>query len=108
MNASLRIIVLTAAAITIIGTGAIYYFAVLNKPLHTVTVEIIGNGRVLLGATGAYSTILQVNDGDSLQLTASPDPGWKFTQWTGDISGNTNPNNIIVTKDLKITAVFTK
>jgi len=108
MNASLRIIVLTAAAITIIGTGAIYYFAILNKPVHTVTVEIIGNGRVLLGATGAYSTIIQVNDGDSLQLTASPDPGWKFSQWTGDISGNTNPNNIIVTKNLKITAVFTK
>jgi uncharacterized repeat protein (TIGR02543 family) len=108
MNASLRLIVLTAAAITIIGTGAIYYFAILNKPIHTVTVQISGNGRVLLGATGAYSTILQVNDGDSLLLTASPDPGWTFSQWTGDISGNTNPNNIVVTKDLKITAIFTK
>ena len=108
MNASLRIIVLTAAAITIIGTGAIYYFAVINRPVHTVTIEIIGNGRVLLGAKGAYSTILQLKDGDSLQLTASPDPGWKFTQWTGDVSGNINPNIIIVTKDLKITAVFTK
>jgi len=108
MDANLRLIILVAAAITIIGTGSIYYFAILNKPVHTVTVEIIGNGRVLLGATGAYSTIIQVNDGDNLQLTASPDSGWKFTQWTGDISGTTNPNNIIVTKDLKITAVFTK
>ena len=108
MNMSLRIMILVAAAITIIGIGTIYYFAVINKPARTVTIEIIGNGRVQLGATGAYSTIIVVNDGDSLKLTASPDPGWKFTQWTGDLTGSLNPNNIIVTKDLKIVAVFTK
>jgi hypothetical protein len=108
METNLRVIILAAAAITIIGTGAIYYFAVLNKPVFTVTVEMTGNGRVLLGSSGAYATVLQVNAGDTIQLSAIPDPGWKFSQWSGDLSGNTNPAQVFVTKDFKITAIFTK
>jgi hypothetical protein len=108
MDINLRLIIVVAAAITIVGTGAIYYFAVLNKPVFTVTVQVTGNGRVLLGSTGAYATILQVNGGDTVQLSAIPDPGWKFSEWSGDLSGNTNPAQVFVTKDLKITAVFTK
>lgn len=108
MDANLRMIILAAAAIVIIGTGGLYYFTVMNKPMRTVTIEKVGNGQVLVGTPGAYLTSIQVNDGDSLKLTASPDPGWKFTGWSGDASGTTNPNIIIVTKDMKITATFTK
>ena len=109
MELNLKIIVVIAAIITIIGTGAIYYYAVINKTrAHTVAIEVVGNGRVLLGEAGAYTTIIQVNDGESLKIEAQPDLGWTFNQWSGDLSGSINPNNIIVTKDLNITAVFTK
>jgi len=107
MEINLRAIVIVAAAITIVGVGAIYYFAV-NKPVFTLTVQLTGNGRVLLGATGAYATVLQVNAGESIQLSAIPDPGWKFSQWSGDISGNINPAQVFMTKDFKITAIFTR
>jgi hypothetical protein len=107
MDINLRVIIIVAAAITIVGTGAIYYFAI-NKPVYTLTVQLTGNGRVLLGATGAYATVLQANAGETIQLSAIPDPGWKFSQWSGDISGNTNPTQVFVTKDFKIIAIFTK
>jgi hypothetical protein len=107
MEINLRVIVIAAAAITIVGTGAIYYYAV-NKPVYTLTVQLTGNGRVLLGATGAYATVVQVNAGETVTISAIPDPGWKFSQWSGDISGNTNPAQVFMTKDYKITAIFTK
>ena len=108
MEMNLRLIIIAAAAITIVGTGAIYYLAVLNKPVFTVTVQLTGNGRVLLGGAGAYATVLQVNAGETIALSAIPDPGWKFSQWSGDLSGNTNPAQVFVTRDFKITAIFTK
>jgi Divergent InlB B-repeat domain len=108
MEVNLKMIVFAGAAIALIGTGAIYYYAVLNKPMRTVTIQLSGNGRVLMGTPGAYLTSIQVNDGDSLKLAASPDTGWKFSQWSGDITGNTNPTTITVTKDMTITATFTK
>ena len=108
MELSFKTIIVIAAAVAIIGTGAIYYLAVMNKPTHTVTVQIIGNGQVLLGTTGAYSTIIQVNDGESLKITAKPDSGWVFNSWSGDATGNVNPLDLVVTKDMQITAIFTK
>jgi len=107
MEINLRAIIIVAAAITIVGTGAIYYFA-MNKPVYTLTVQLTGNGRVLLGATGAYATVLMVNAGETITLSAIPDPGWKFSQWSGDLSGNINPAQVFMTKDFKITAIFTK
>ncbi len=107
MEINLRVIVIAAAAITIVGTGAIYYYAV-NKPVYTLTVQLTGNGRVLLGAAGAYATVVQVNAGETVTISAIPDPGWKFREWSGDISGNVNPTQVFMTKDYKITAIFTK
>ena len=108
MDINLRVIVIVAAVLTIVGTGAIYYFAVLNKPVFTLTVQITGNGKILLGGTYAYATAVQVNAGETITISAIPDPGWTFSQWSGDISGNTNPTQVFMTKDFKITATFTK
>ena len=108
MELDTRTIILIAAAITIIGVGSIYYYSTLNKPAHTVTVQIIGNGRVSLGSAGAYTTLIQVNDGENIMLTAQPDPGWTFSQWSGDLSGTSNPINVVVTKNLNIVGIFIK
>ena len=45
--------------------------------------------------------------GDSVSLSATPDQGWNFDKWTGNISGNNNPYLIIIDDDKDITANFT-
>jgi uncharacterized repeat protein (TIGR02543 family) len=44
--------------------------------------------------------------GDTVSLTATADPGWVFTGWSGDLSGNDNPATVIMTGDRNITATF--
>jgi hypothetical protein len=41
-----------------------------------------------------------------VQLTATPDPGFVFSHWEGDISGNQNTAYITVTGNHNVTAVF--
>jgi|GEM_PF-6860488 len=39
-------------------------------------------------------------------LTAVANPGWSFSHWTGDQTGNTNPQTINMDADKSVTAVF--
>ena len=106
MELNLKTLIVIVVAVIIIGVGGIYYYSVTNRPTHIVTVQVLGNGKVSLGEAGAYITVIQVNDGQSLQLTALPDQGWAFNSWIGDLTGTTNPMSVVVTKDLKIVATF--
>jgi uncharacterized repeat protein (TIGR02543 family) len=40
-------------------------------------------------------------------LTAYPDPGWTFTDWTGDRTGTANPIEVTVNYNSTVTAHFT-
>jgi len=44
---------------------------------------------------------------DVVQLTAVPDAGSEFTQWTGAITGITNPDNVTITGNMTVDAEFT-
>ena len=46
------------------------------------------------------------DDGTVVTLTAVPDAGYEFVEWTGDLSGTTNPINITMDADKGVTAVF--
>jgi regulation of enolase protein 1 (concanavalin A-like superfamily) len=43
---------------------------------------------------------------DQVQVTAAPNPGWRFDQWTGDLSGSTNPGVLAMSVDRSVTAYF--
>lgn len=44
--------------------------------------------------------------GERIELSATPDQGWKFVRWEGDASG-TDPNtHIVMDRDKKVRAVF--
>jgi uncharacterized repeat protein (TIGR02543 family) len=45
-------------------------------------------------------------DGDKVQLTARPDPGFVFTGWSGDANGTNNPLVLTVQASRSITAQF--
>lgn len=50
---------------------------------------------------------LTYNDGDSVVLNATADPGYEFTSWTGDATGTNNPLTVFMDGNKNITANFT-
>jgi hypothetical protein len=44
--------------------------------------------------------------GTLLTFTETPNPGWTFTEWQQNLSGNTNPQNITMTDELLVTADY--
>jgi len=64
-------------------------------------VNTIGSGNVtLVPAVGIYNT------GTEVKLTPVPGAGWAFNGWSGDLSGYSNPDTIVMNSDKTITATF--
>ena len=60
----------------------------------------MGNGNVNATPKGPYL------DGQSIRLTATPDPGWAFADWSGGLSGSTNPETLVISSNTTVTATF--
>ncbi len=69
----------------------------------TLSVNTTGNGSV---SKNPDQTVF--NDGETVDLTATADPGWTFTGWSGDASGSANPLTVTMDADKNITATFTQ
>lgn len=48
------------------------------------------------------------NHGDEVRLTATPSQGWYFAGWSGDLSGSTNPEIVIMDNAKNVIATFTQ
>jgi uncharacterized repeat protein (TIGR02543 family) len=69
---------------------------------HTLSTSVTGNGSITLNPSGGtydYGTVITVE--------ATPDTGWSFDGWSGDLTGSTNPTTITMDEDKSITATFT-
>ena len=71
-------------------------------PLYILTISITGQGSTSLPA--GENEFMD----ESVSLTATAKSGWKFANWSGDLSGNTNPAVITMDANKSVTAVFTK
>jgi hypothetical protein len=74
--------------------------ATFTQDAYTLTVNIVGDGSVSVDpdqATYVY--------GDVVTLTATPDPGWSFSGWSGGLTGN--PTQVTLTDNTTVTATFT-
>jgi uncharacterized repeat protein (TIGR02543 family) len=94
----------------IINTGGIYTIVMngnrtvtANFTLipYTLTVNISGNGTVSKIPDQATYTY-----GNVVALTATPDPGWVFSGWSGDLVSVNNPENITMNGNRTVTATF--
>ncbi|NDV61009.1 T9SS C-terminal target domain-containing protein [Puniceicoccales bacterium CK1056] len=78
--------------------------------LAEVVVVTEGQGTVT-GRTDAtiYDPVIGTfAEGQRLELTVTPAPGWEFSGWSGDLDG-TNPRPILYpTEDTQVTAHFTR
>jgi hypothetical protein len=68
---------------------------------YTLTVSVIGSGTVTQSPTQA-----SYHFGDVVQLTAIPTSGWRFSVWSGDLVGSTNPSSVTINGNKSVTAVF--
>ncbi|MEM7336493.1 MAG: hypothetical protein AAF490_30720 [Chloroflexota bacterium] len=81
-------------------TSNITVTAVFTEIVPVLTTNITGNGAINRSADAPYSYNQAVN------LTAVPDAGWEFVEWSGDASGSTNPLSLTLTDDVSVTAIF--
>jgi len=74
--------------------------------------ESYGKYALNISTTGQGSVTANPSDGPydvgtDIHLTATPETGWEFDSWSGDLTGSDNPTTITMTKDMNITAIFT-
>ena len=68
---------------------------------YTLSVNMVGSGTVT-PTSGSYLS------GTIVSLSATPDAGWQFAGWSGDLSGTTNPLDVTLDSDKIITATFSE
>lgn len=64
---------------------------------------IVGNGTV---AADPPLVVPSYESGTTVTLTAVPDSGWEFVEWSGDLTGSNNPATITVDAAKNVTATF--
>jgi len=77
------------------------YITVTAPIQYNLTVNTVGSGSITLDpAGGTYSA------GTEVKLTPVPDTGWAFNGWSGDLSGYSNPETIVMNTDKTVIATF--
>jgi len=102
MSGTVDTLVITATSGADPGlTAAVTATTVISLPLYTLTVNVVGNGAVDRDPD-------QINyvAGTTVTLTATPDPGWYFGQWSGDASAMLTTTIIPMTAHKVVTATF--
>ena len=68
---------------------------------YDLNLEIVGSGVV-------NETIVERSSSITVRLTAVAEDGWFFDRWEGDLSGNSNPETLIIDADEEksVTAIF--
>ena len=69
-------------------------------PSYTLSINITGSGTIT-PASGSYLS------GTLLSLSATPNAGWQFAGWSGDLISTTTPISLSMAGDKIITATFT-
>ncbi len=72
-------------------------------PPVALTVNTVGQGSVSIDPSGGLYPV-----GTVVNLTATPNSGWYFGGWSGDVSGTANPASITMDVAKSITATFTQ
>jgi uncharacterized repeat protein (TIGR02543 family) len=90
------------------GTGSGTYWLKVTEviPTYTISVNIDGNGSVVKRVGGSVDNG-PYPQGTVVEVEAVPNGSDSFIQWTGDLTGSTNPEYITMDSNKSITAEFT-
>jgi uncharacterized repeat protein (TIGR02543 family) len=92
----------TANPLTVTMDGNKSITANFTQTVYTLTVTKTGSGTVTADIAAPY------HYNDVVKLTATPDPGWSFANWTGGATGTTNPLTVTMDGNKSLTANFTQ
>ncbi|MEM2971694.1 MAG: DUF2341 domain-containing protein [Candidatus Bathyarchaeia archaeon] len=70
---------------------------------YTLTVNTVGSGTVSKNPDQT-----SYPNGTVVTLTATPAPGWSFSGWSGDLTGNDSPATVTMDRNKIINATFTQ
>lgn len=89
---------------TVIMDGPKAITATFTQNTYTITTHVdpASSGTVGVSVAGPYTY------GQNVDLTATPENGWLFTGWTGDITSTDNPLSVTVQQNYDLTANFEK
>jgi len=89
--------------ITASSAGGTFTATFSMQYLLTTSVSPAGGGSIMAfpSSTDGYYTF-----GTSVQLTATPNAGYSFTGWSGDLSGTANPQSVTMNAAHSVTASF--
>ena len=76
------------------------------KTRFSLTVSETGSGEVLIDGSIIPAGTWTFYCGDITTLTAVPDHCWKFSHWSGDVSGSNKTVSITMDGDKSVSAVF--
>ena len=68
----------------------------------SLATAVTGSGSIVLNPAGGSYAV-----GTNVTCTATPQTGWQFSNWSGDLSGAVNPQTVAMTGNKSIIAVFT-
>ena len=68
-------------------------------PIYTLSTSVVGEGQIN-PSSGEFDS------GETVTLAASPDSGWVFSRWEGDLSSTQNPTSISMDSDKNVVGVF--
>ena len=68
-------------------------------PIYTLSTSVVGEGQIN-PSSGEFDA------GEMVTLAASPDSGWVFSKWEGDLSSTQNPTSISMDSDKNVVGVF--
>ncbi|MBN1935986.1 MAG: InlB B-repeat-containing protein [Anaerolineae bacterium] len=86
---------------TIAVDGNKVVLATFTQDEYTLTIDVVGGGGV---ASNPSQVIYRY--GDVVTLTATANPGWTFSGWSGGLSGSANPQAVAMTGNKAVTATF--
>ena len=75
-------------------------FTEIQTVSYTLITTVSGSGTVSPASGQVYP------EGTVVPLTATPDAGWTFENWSGDISGTNSSTSITMNSDKQVTATF--
>ena len=78
--------------------------AVFTRIEYPLTINIVGEGDVEEVVIQAKTT--DYPEGTDVELTAVPDENWIFSEWSGDLEGDENPETITIDSPKEVTATF--
>ncbi|MDO5576491.1 MAG: pectinesterase family protein [Fibrobacter sp.] len=112
----LKCVTAPSCEVDISDTGSSYYVRAANlmgglgEKSNTLKFSFVHQYALQTSVASGEGTVAPENgtftDGQEVTLTAVPEKGWVFSNWSGDISGDLNPVTVTMTSDKSISAVF--